>query len=234
MTLPGETLWTIDELGARVAEALSAADQAAGKMNGRVREVPDLRTIRYYTTLGLIDRPAEMRGRTALYGRRHLLQLVAIKRLQSRGLSLADVQRELLGRTDADLERIGGAGGGPYIAPGLPGVDAVGDQFADTGMAPKAASAPSAPDRADFWKSAPADSESFWSKESAAPDDSGRRQSEVQSQPAAAMQGIPLAEDVVLLLTTARTLGRGDLEALAAAAGPLLKVLRSRRLVGGG
>ncbi len=73
----------------------------AGQANGRVREVPDQRTIRYYTTLGLIDRPAEMRGRTALYGVRHLLQLVAIKRLQTHGLSLAEIQTRVVGRTDA-------------------------------------------------------------------------------------------------------------------------------------
>jgi DNA-binding transcriptional MerR regulator len=68
--------------------------------------VPDLRTIRYYTTLGLLDRPAAMRGRTALYARRHLLQLVAVKRLQARGLSLAEVQARLLGATDATLARL--------------------------------------------------------------------------------------------------------------------------------
>src|SRR4051794_26899981 len=91
-------LWTIDELGSRVALALSV--DYDGQASGRVREVPDRRTIRYYTTLGLIDRPAEWRGRTALYGRRHLLQLVAIKRLQARGLALAELQQQLLGLTD--------------------------------------------------------------------------------------------------------------------------------------
>src|SRR4029077_9053917 len=91
-------LWTIDELSAAVSAAL--AQGYGGPPNGRVRDVPDRRTIRYYTTLGLIDRPAEMRGRTALYGRRHLLQLVAIKKLQSRGQSLTDVQRTLAGQTD--------------------------------------------------------------------------------------------------------------------------------------
>src|SRR5690348_15034744 len=73
-------LLTLDELSARVALAL--ADHYEGQASARVRDVPDVRTIRYYTTLGLIDRPAALRGRTALYGRRHLLQLVAIKRLQ--------------------------------------------------------------------------------------------------------------------------------------------------------
>src|SRR6516225_9305533 len=94
MTAAREPLWTIDELGAMVALALSVG--YSGQANGRVRDVPDRRTIRYYTTLGLLDRPAEMRGRTALYGRRHLLQLVAIKRLQARGLSLAELQTRLL------------------------------------------------------------------------------------------------------------------------------------------
>jgi Vault protein inter-alpha-trypsin domain/MerR HTH family regulatory protein len=74
--------------------------------------VPDQRAIRYYTTIGLVDRPSGMRGRTALYGRRHLLQLVAIKRLQAGGLSLVDVQRELAGATDAQLERVARVPGG--------------------------------------------------------------------------------------------------------------------------
>ena len=71
--------------------------------SGRVRDVPDLRTIRYYTTLGLLDRAAAMRGRTALYGRRHLFQLVAIKRLQARGHSLAEIQQRLVGLSDTAL-----------------------------------------------------------------------------------------------------------------------------------
>src|SRR5436309_11361819 len=99
-----QDLWTIDELGGRVALALSV--DYDGQASGRVRDVPDRRTIRYYTTLGLIDRPAEMRGRTALYNRRHLLQLVAIKRLQTQGLTLAELQQQLLGRTNAALERL--------------------------------------------------------------------------------------------------------------------------------
>src|SRR5260370_30319007 len=95
---------TLEALAARVALALAA--DYAGQANGRVRDVPDPRTIRYYTTLGLIDRPAAWRGRTALYGRRHLLQLVAIKRLQAHGLALAEVQDRLLGQTDAALAEV--------------------------------------------------------------------------------------------------------------------------------
>jgi DNA-binding transcriptional MerR regulator len=95
--------WTLDELGDRVAEALRVG--YAGVPSGRVRDVPDARTIRYYTTLGLLDRP-RLRGRTAQYGPRHLRQLVAIKRLQAHGLSLAEIQRRLIGQSDGALERL--------------------------------------------------------------------------------------------------------------------------------
>jgi DNA-binding transcriptional MerR regulator len=97
-------LWTLDELGQQVARALSV--EYEGQANGRVRDVPDRRTIRYYTTLGLIDRATRMCGRTALYGRRHLLQLVAIKRLQATGLSLTQLQQRLLGLPDSQLAEI--------------------------------------------------------------------------------------------------------------------------------
>jgi DNA-binding transcriptional MerR regulator len=100
-----ESHWTIDELGERVAAALGGRGYE-GVPSGRVRDVPDLRTIRYYTTLGLLDRPVAMRGRTALYGPRHLLQLVVIKRLQARGLSLAAVQERVVGLSGAALRRL--------------------------------------------------------------------------------------------------------------------------------
>lgn len=106
MMPPDDGLWTLEELGERVAEGLAVGYD--GVPSGRVRDVPDARTIRYYHTLGLVDRPAEMRGRTAFYGRRHLLQILAIKRLQARGSSLAEVQQALVGLPDADLERLAG------------------------------------------------------------------------------------------------------------------------------
>ena len=82
----------MDELAKRVREALAA--EYPGAPNGRVRDVPDRRAIRWYTTIGLVDKPLGMRGRTALYGPRHLQQLVAIKRRQAMGHSLADIQVE--------------------------------------------------------------------------------------------------------------------------------------------
>lgn len=94
--------WTIGELAAQVAAALDDGGYA-GAPNGRVRDVPDARAIRWYATIGLVDRPMAMRGRVALYGRRHLLQLVAVKRLQAAGLTIAEIQRELTGAPDRVL-----------------------------------------------------------------------------------------------------------------------------------
>jgi DNA-binding transcriptional MerR regulator len=99
------TQWTLDELAARVAEALDGPAYS-GAPNGRVRDVPDARAIRWYSTIGLVDRPSGMRGRTALYGPRHLLQLVAVKRRQAQGHKLADIQAELAGAPYEDLRRI--------------------------------------------------------------------------------------------------------------------------------
>jgi DNA-binding transcriptional MerR regulator len=99
-----DPLWTLEQLSERVAAALAVG--YSGQSNGRVSELPNARTIRYYTTLGLLDRAAWWRGRTALYSLRHLLQLVAIKRLQADNLSLAEIQARLVGLTDAALRKV--------------------------------------------------------------------------------------------------------------------------------
>jgi DNA-binding transcriptional MerR regulator len=94
----------MDELVERVQRAL--AEEYPGAPNGRVRDVPDRRAIRWYTTTGLVDRPAGLRGRTALYGPRHLLQIVALKRRQAQGRSLAEIQAELAGAPDERLAEV--------------------------------------------------------------------------------------------------------------------------------
>jgi DNA-binding transcriptional MerR regulator len=104
LSLTNPAMWGIHELAPLVARAL--ATDYAGPSNARIRELPDLRSIRYYTTLGLIDRPCGFRKRTALYGPRHLMQLVAIKRLQAQGRSLAEIQLQLCGLPDAALKEI--------------------------------------------------------------------------------------------------------------------------------
>lgn len=97
-------LMTFSELCTAVVLAL--ASDYSGSGSDRTRDVPDARTIRYYTTLGLLDRPSSFRGRTALYDRKHLLQLVAIKRLQAKGLTLSQIQTELAGISPAKLEQL--------------------------------------------------------------------------------------------------------------------------------
>lgn len=97
-------LWNIEQLE-NLARAALRASAYEGQVSGHIRDFPNRRTIRYYTTLGLLDRPAEMRGRTAYYGRRHVLQLVAIKRLQARRLSLGEIQQVLVGTDDRALAR---------------------------------------------------------------------------------------------------------------------------------
>ncbi|MFD1937922.1 MerR family transcriptional regulator [Nonomuraea mangrovi] len=92
--------WTIGELARHAAGELRTSGQ---QVNGRVREVPSERLIRWYATIGLLDPPLTRRGRVALYGRRHLLQLVAIKRMQADGASIAEIQAALTGATDAML-----------------------------------------------------------------------------------------------------------------------------------
>ncbi|WP_344926406.1 MerR family transcriptional regulator, partial [Streptosporangium carneum] len=96
--------WTIGELAERASAALSPTAQ----LNGRVRDAPNERLIRWYSTIGLLDPPSARRGRVALYGRRHLLQLIAVKRRQAEGLTIADIQAELTGATDQALESIAG------------------------------------------------------------------------------------------------------------------------------
>ncbi|MET8154337.1 MerR family transcriptional regulator [Actinoplanes sp. NPDC049668] len=128
-------MWTMDELVERVGRALAA--EYPGAPNGRIRDVPDRRAIRWYTTTGLVDRPAGMRGRTALYGPRHLLQLVALKRRQADGHSLAAIQAELAGAADADLRLVA----------------RVPDELLTVSDAPGVSDSPARP---RFWAAAPA------------------------------------------------------------------------------
>jgi DNA-binding transcriptional MerR regulator len=103
---------SLGDLVAEVQQTLRRLGIEDRGPDGRVAAVPDARTVRYYTTLGLVDRPRIV-DREARYRGRHVLQLAAIKRLQSTGARLADVQRRLYGRSDAELQAlldIGAAG----------------------------------------------------------------------------------------------------------------------------
>lgn len=97
--------WELGGLCEQAAALLAAtAVTSTGAADARVREVPDGRTVRYYQTIGLLDRPLRYDGRKAVYGYGHLLQTVCVKLLQARGLSLAQVQQVLSVATMAKLE----------------------------------------------------------------------------------------------------------------------------------
>jgi DNA-binding transcriptional MerR regulator len=113
-----DELWTLEQLSDQVAALL--AQDYDGQQNGRVRELPNGRTIRWYTTIGLVDRPLANRGRVALYGLRHALQLASVKRLQAKGLSLAEIQERLLGASDEELAEVANTPGVEvYHSPGV-------------------------------------------------------------------------------------------------------------------
>jgi DNA-binding transcriptional MerR regulator len=96
---------TVDELSSEVVRLLKVNHMYANHPDNRVSSAPDTRTIRYYSSLGLIDRPT-IEGRTAKYHRRHVLQLLALKTLQSKSLPLSEIQERLYGRTDSELESL--------------------------------------------------------------------------------------------------------------------------------
>ncbi|MGC3954700.1 MAG: MerR family transcriptional regulator [Propionicimonas sp.] len=192
--------WTLAELVELAAGALAADDVRVA--SGRVAEVPNERLVRWYTTIGLVDRPTIGRGRAARYGRRQLAQLVAIKRLQAQGLPLADIQERLLGATDEELRRVAELPADPASWPEpVPAPDAATPRVSAPSSVDKLGAKPAA---APFWE---------------------RRPSRPEVQP---VFGVRLAE-ATLLLPVAPT--SADLDAIATAAQPLLDLLASRGLL---
>ncbi|HEY9789493.1 MAG TPA: helix-turn-helix domain-containing protein [Candidatus Obscuribacterales bacterium] len=96
---------SLEELAGEVALTLEHYQLLGNSQDNRVSPVPDARTIRYYTTLGLLDRPV-IEGRQARYAKRHLLQAVTIKALQGRGMPLSEIQSRLYGLSDEEMESL--------------------------------------------------------------------------------------------------------------------------------
>jgi len=72
----------------------------------RITETLNERTLRYYITEGLVDRPLGKEGAAALYGYRHLLQVLAVKRLQGSYLPIKRIKEVLADRSNEELEMI--------------------------------------------------------------------------------------------------------------------------------
>ncbi|SFG00750.1 MerR HTH family regulatory protein [Actinoplanes philippinensis] len=225
-------MWTMEQLVERVSAALAA--EYPGAPNGRVREVPDRRSIRWYTTIGLVDRPLGTRGRTVLYGPRHLLQLVAIKRRQAAGRTLAEIQEELGGASEETLAAVARVPDRVLISDEPP---------------------PSPPaSRAPFWKAAPAAADPLSVDAYAPAADTDTDTDDLDQEPASGatrrelaavlealdvrrppmlplITGVPLGDGVILLLP--RHTADLDRDDIAAAARPLLDLLASRGLTDG-
>lgn len=105
MVVQEHDAYTLDELLAEVARLVSALGLVGSQKDNRVSQLPDVRTVRYYTSLGLLDRP-QLVGRQGMYGRRHVLQLLAIKAMQSLSLPLQEIQTRLYGLSDTELNSL--------------------------------------------------------------------------------------------------------------------------------
>jgi DNA-binding transcriptional MerR regulator len=224
--------WTLDELVRRAARVLAASDVRAP--NGRVTELPDARVVRWYATKGLVDRPSGTRGRSALYGPRHLLQLVAVKRLQARGQSLAEIQARLAGATDANLRQLANLPTDALEATdAVEATDALADLRTDA-LDPADALADLRTDALDP-ADAPEHSEPalntyshrearFWAEAPTMTSHPGAASAERDG----VLHGVALADGVLLLLPG--TPNPDDLDAIRAASGPLIETLSRRGL----
>ncbi|MEW9527914.1 helix-turn-helix domain-containing protein [Microbispora sp. NPDC049125] len=250
--------WTIGELAERAAGVLGPGRP----VNGRVRDVPNERLIRWYTTIGLLDPPLARRGRVALYGRRHLLQLVAVKRRQAEGLSIAAIQAELAGATDGMLQRVAGLAG---LEPGGVAVPESREGPSGDGAAPGRDGSPAGAEAAGHRDGAVRDR--FWTRPgpspatplpspsplsaplSASPSVSpsvspsapgadaglgdGPARPAAASTPDVVLHGVRLAPGVTVLLDdTGHALTPDEVAALRLAAGPLLAALATLGLAG--
>lgn len=101
---------------AGLCERANALLRGVSSDDGRTSDTVDARTVRFYQSSGLVDRPARYEGRAAIYAYRHLLQVVAVKTAQAAGHPLALIQRALAGVSTADLEAAA-LGEAPVAAP---------------------------------------------------------------------------------------------------------------------
>jgi|GEM_PF-2317340 len=128
--------WTLDALIAEVAHSL--AQQRLTQRSKRVQEAPDVRTVRYYASLDLIDPPIGIRHRRKLYSERHRQQLVAIKRLQAEGWGLQEIRNHLFDCGPGELAALARAS---HVVPEPPLDDDSNDNDNDDKVPPAPAAA---------------------------------------------------------------------------------------------
>ncbi len=95
---------TIDDL---VDEADRLLPVFAGRQTRyKVTDRPDVRTIRYYVTRGLLPRASGYEGGRARYGGAHLMRLLLIKKLQAEHHTLTRISSTLEGADDRSVLRL--------------------------------------------------------------------------------------------------------------------------------
>lgn len=96
---------SIEELSEEVEKLLKEHGLLNNQNDRRINTIPDPRTIRYYTTLGLLEPPNTI-NRQAKYNQKHIIQLAAIKALQAESLTLAEIQQRFFGKRIEEIEQI--------------------------------------------------------------------------------------------------------------------------------
>jgi DNA-binding transcriptional MerR regulator len=98
----GESSFTMERFTAILREQLPLV--APAQTRYRVTAIPSERTIRFYTASGLVDKPIHRSGAKARYAYRHLLQVMAVKYLQSQYLPLVKIRTLVENISNRDLE----------------------------------------------------------------------------------------------------------------------------------
>lgn len=100
----------VAELAAEAAKIL--AESGLAQERGTVSDVPDERTIRYYLGEGLVSPAEDKQGTASVFGYRHLLQLLVVKKLQAEHLPIRKIRELVESREVRELERLLGVEGG--------------------------------------------------------------------------------------------------------------------------
>jgi len=102
------------------AERLLRATGGIAQERGTVSEIPDERTVRFYLGEGLIEPTEERQGSASVYGYRHLLQLLVVKKLQAEHLAIKKIRELVTGLDNSELESLLGESHSERLSRGDP------------------------------------------------------------------------------------------------------------------
>jgi len=89
----------------RVSEGV-LSELGIEQKRGTVSLVPDERTIRYYLAEGLIQPADEKQGTASVFSYKHLLQLVAVTKLQAEHLPIKKIREVVTDKNEQQLESL--------------------------------------------------------------------------------------------------------------------------------